>query len=76
MSSDRMLREEAARHLTALLGVKVSKAMLEKWASLARGPSFSLVLGKAVYSRCALDQWAAAQLSDETPASKRHRKAG
>jgi hypothetical protein len=70
-----MPRKQAARDLSDKLGVPVTEAMLAKWATQQRGPRFAIVMGKATYSRQALDEWAAAQLAEDTPASKPRRKA-
>jgi hypothetical protein len=66
---------DAAQYLSERLGVRVTPAALEQRASRGTGPAFRIVLGRAVYSRAALDRWAADQLSAETPYAKRRRKA-
>ena len=75
MLTERMPRRQAARELSDKLGVPVTEGMLAKWAVQERGPRYALVLGKAVYSRTALDEWADAMLADESPASGPRRKA-
>ncbi len=72
--AERMTRKQAATELTGRLGVPVSEGMLAKWATQQRGPRFAIVMGKATYSRPALDEWVAEQLANETSASKRRGK--
>ena len=72
--TQRMTRRQASEYLTARLGVKVSEGALGTLATRGRGPRFALVLGKAAYSREALDEWADAMLAVESPSSgpRRH----
>jgi hypothetical protein len=64
---------DATDYLSQILGVRVTRAALEQHASRGTGPAFRIVLGRAVYSRAALDRWADEQLSAETPHAKRRR---
>jgi hypothetical protein len=75
MDTEFLPRGDAADYLSRKLGVKVTPASLEQRATRGSGPAFRVVLGRAVYSRAALDAWAGAQLSAETPHAKRRRTA-
>jgi hypothetical protein len=75
MDTEFLPRGDAAAYLSRKLGVKVTPASLEQRATRGSGPAFRVALGRAIYSRAALDEWAAVQFSAETPYAKRRRRA-
>ncbi len=75
MDTEFLPRDDAADYLSRKLGVRVTPTSLEQRATRGTGPAFRIALGRAVYSRATLDDWAAAQLSAETPQAKRRRRA-
>jgi hypothetical protein len=55
-------RPVAAAYLSERLGRRVTAGAMKQWAIRGRGPPFTVILGKATYSKADLDRWIAEQM--------------
>lgn len=64
--------EEASRYLSAVHGVTVAPATLNKYRSVGGGPDYRKCLRSALYDREALDNWARQKLGEPIHSTSRH----
>jgi hypothetical protein len=64
------LRKEAAEYLTERSGVLFTETGLCARATAGKGPHYSIINGRAVYTQEALDEWLDAQLAAASPSAK------
>lgn len=60
----RLVTSEAAEYFSLVWGLKIAPQTLNKYRTVGGGPQFRKFSHRVVYDRTALDEWAAAKLSE------------